>query len=450
MRPLKGLLAIVLLAAFACLVGACGSAGTGSTPTVDIPSPVTHLSISAADENGLVTVTGEAGFADAGSIVTVVNNSRSAVLFQHLIYRQAFAATSSTVTAGADGSFTTQVEAKAGDEIAVSFVTGGNGTSVSDTVPEKRFLIANTVDLQDVGVDAASGDAMVLGNDGTDGYVYVVDTTSGTVKQTIKLTGAGGAQRLATDPTTGDSLVIDSANIMAWVVDLSAGTATGAVVLAPVDAAFVPSGQFALITHADATAVSYYNTQTRLPDATAAAVGDAGETATSATAVDADTRGATNIFALLTRMSDDLMHVLSYEVGDNATLMQLTATELASVSNPDGLALFADGAEALITDTDNDRVLRVNLSTDQVTEIAVGDAPKGVVANDADNKAYVVNKDDRTVTVISLTDNSTSLSAQALGLSPKQLATVRGTSGSSLIVVNSGDGTIDVISTSTQ
>jgi len=447
-KHLLTFLTLLLLSLASIHCGSSTSSGSSSTPPVDIPSPVSHLSISTPDSNGEVTVTGDAGFADGSTLVTVLNASQTARLFTDLFISVAHAGTSSTVTSNADGSFQTTISASAGDSLTVSYTNGGTATSVSDSVPQKRFLVSTSVTLKDISMDPTTNQVMIVGNDGTDGFVFVVDAGSGSVNQTITLSGASGADRISTDPTTGDSLVIDSTNDVAWVVDLSAGSATGEDVLSPFDVAFLESGTHALISHDTTVVVSNYNTATTTADSVGTPVGDNDAATSSASFVDTDNDGTDDVFALLTLMDDDANHVVTMSVEEDDSLTQETDTIVETGDTISGMAFFNAGTEVLISDSENDQILRVNLTTDETTTISVGDNPIGVVVNDSDEKAYVVNRGDRTVTEIDLTDNSTSLNSAPLGLSPTQITTKRATSGASIIILNTGDGTIEVISTS--
>ena len=146
-------------------------------------------------------------------------------------------------------------------------------------------------------------------------------------------------------------------------------------------------------------------------------------------------------------MSDNESHVILYNISGTTNVTfsaQVSASSLGAAINAGGIALFNSATEALVTDRDNNQVIRVNLSTDELTRISVGDNPRGVAVNTVDNRAYVVNGDDRTVSIIDLSDNSVTVGSLALGLDPVDIGINKGTSGALPVIVNTGDGSLTV------
>jgi uncharacterized protein (TIGR03437 family) len=84
----------------------------------------------------------------------------------------------------------------------------------------------------------------------------------------------------------------------------------------------------------------------------------------------------------------------------NLTTFAVT-TELAT--GPGAIRVAIGGTQAIVVNGDNDTVTIVNLNGNTVQKtIAVGRAPEGVAVDTATNRAYVVNEDDGTVSIIDL------------------------------------------------
>ena len=157
-----------------------------------------------------------------------------------------------------------------------------------------------------------------------------------------------------------------------------------------------------------------------------------------------DNDGVNDIFTTASSMNDGNLYLIVAEV-QSGTFLNQTGSILLDFENAGGLDMFNNAAEALITDSDNDQVIRVNLSTENQTEIEVGDNPLGVVVNFDGSLAYVVNAEDRTITTIDLSDNSTSTSDAILGLSPTEIVVDPNGDNSEVGVLNTGDESVTVI-----
>lgn len=443
MRQYIKVLFLMGLLALSPLVSHCGSAATsGGTPPVDIPTPVSRLSISSPDQNGIITVTGEAGFADGGTSITVTNTSTNSASLLDFLMARAWAQSLQTVTANQDGSFRTSLEASAGDEISISYTLNGAETISTTSVPSNQPLITTAVDLQDLAIDRNNNQALIVGNDQTDGFVFVINLSTNQVTNTFTLTGASGASRISMDDQNGIAIVIDPTNNNAWTILTESGTSNSTAISSSFDVGALANGNQAVISHPDANVLSLFDLNSRSAVDLVSATGDGGETSSAAFYVATATANNSDFAAVITSMSDGENHIILYEVSGNS-LSQTRATDLGRTINCSGFVLFNAATEILVTDRDNDQVLRVNLTTDTVTPITVGASPRGIAINASDNKAYVVNGNDRTVSIIDLSNNSVSVAAQGLGLTPTE-SVVNSTTNAMPIVMNTGDGSLTI------
>lgn len=430
----------------------CGaSSGDTTTPQIDIPAPVSHLSISSPDENGMVRITAEAGFADPGSTVTITNQGSSSSLIIPLAvtendFQQNAAESSITVTADANGAFQTQMAASAGDSIVISYVKNSTDTSASTSVPNTQHNVDANTNILDIAVDASSQNALIVSNDGTHGYVHVMSLSSGSVSKTITLENASGASQIAHDGVTGLTIVIDTTNSVAWVIDVDSGTTNSEFITSSTDVATVSGEGDALIAHNTTVTVSYFGLQDlSVLDFIEGQVDDETLFHQQALFVAADQNDSLDVFATVSEMTDESLYVLAFQISSEGDLSQTSNTQLANLTNPGGMALFNSGGEVLVTDRNNDQVLRVSLTSDTITSITVGDDPRGVVVDQSQNKAYVVNSGGRTLSVIDLSDNTVTTSSHPLGLSPTELAHDSAGSLSEIGIVNTGDETIHIL-----
>lgn len=442
--------------------GSSTSALTGSTtgtteaspssPPVDIPSPVSHLSISSPDADGLVRVVGAAGFADAGSTVTVTSTQATSSLIKNSVRKGALqATTSATGTVNADGSFSVSLTSGVGDTITVTFTLESTLSQTDANVPDNKPLIPEGVSLFDVSVDGDLAQAGVLGNDGVDGFLYILDVNAASISNTITLTGATDAFRVSLDPTTGYYYVIDNVNAKFWEVSPDSGVVDSVTVTAPLDVVAGESGNFAVFTHGSGTSPASYfdvltNTATVLPAPTYPAEATHVETPY----VDAQSSEFYDCVATVSEMSDGIFYVYKYMIYDSLSSyysgeITLSGTEIGTVTTPGGIALFNAGEEVLVTDSDNNRVLRAAfMDATAFTEIAVGEFPTGVTVDDANNLAYVVNSLDDTVSVIDLNTN-TEIDTVETGILPLEISVDSTGSFFTAVAVSSFDNTVTII-----
>jgi hypothetical protein len=440
---LKKFFAAALLATLLTLSD-CGSGDSG--PAADIPAPVSHLSISSPDAGGEVRITGSAGLTDAGTTITISNpNATSSDLWKFFI-RQAYAHTTHTTAADADGSFQTSIEGAVGDAITVSYVSGGETQSDSLTVPANVPALPITADIQDVSIDPTTGKALIVANDGVDGFVHIVDLTDKAYESSLTLPGASGASQITTDPTTGETIVLDTVNDTA--IHLTAGAATIAAtttIVGSSDAAAGPSGGYVLIAHTDSTpALSFFNLTSDTATATGDSASEDGTDQRSAERIALDADGTGDIAVVLSLMPDSSFILTTHRIDTVVPSITQNGAVLLDADDPAGLALFNDGGDAFVTDADNDAVLRVDLAGGGTTSIDVGDAPRGVAVDETGGDAYVVNSAGHTVSVIALTDNTVA-ATEEVGLSPTEIAIGSVSGTATIIVINTGDETATIL-----
>lgn len=424
----------------------CGTAaeGTGGTPPIDIPAPVSHLSVSTPDEDGLSRVSGAAGFADAGTTVSVSNGGANAISFLDFLIGKAFAQALVVASAEADGSFQTQIAAAVGDVITATYVLDGETLTAQATVTATQPALPLSAEVQDAAVNGTGAQAGIIANDGTDGVLHLLDLDGATLTRTIALPGSSGTNRVAYDAAGAAYYAIDPANETVIAVNPADGTSVLADVPTPSDVAAGFSGGYALISHSnDEFVACYYDAASNFASSLAVLTVPGDATHVETPFIDADSDGDSDVFAVVSRMSDGNHYAALFSVANAATYAQRSVVELTGLSNPGGLALFNAGAEALVTDRLGDRVLRVNFEAGTLAEIAVGDAPEGVAVNAAGTAAFVVNGGEDTVSFVSLEDNAVT-ATRSVGLTPAAAATDKTGASAAILIVNDGDETATI------
>ena len=444
-------LCLALLCTFSLSVwiNGCSSSAGGGTPSTEIPAPVSHLSISSPDSNGLVRVTGEAGFADGGSTVTLTNSSTTSFHFPiDLLVRNAFAQATASVTANADGSFVASLSAAAGDNIAVSYTKDGAVTEAETAVPENQPPLPSATDgvvYQDVTYNPTTEEAIVVANDGANGFLVFFNITT-EASTTVTLDGLSGANRVALDDAN-QIVVIADGDDPDTIFHYHIGTgnlledATGGNQVVDVSAS--PSGNYAVLAFDNSNpAFSYYDVINDLLPVDGTAINDNQSSQSRAHGVDVSTAGESDLAALVSEAGDGSFFLTTHLVDTALPLFtQLTSTTLTGLGSPGSLDFFGPATEALITDRTNDLVLRVTIATEEITTIAAGDDPRGVAVERGNEKAFVVNSGDRTLSSINLTTNEVT-SAEDLGLAPTAVAVDPTGEVDTVIVLNSGDNTL--------
>ncbi len=424
--------------------GGCTSSGT--TPSVEIPAPVAHLSISSPDDTGEVRITADAGFADAGTTTTITNPNVTSSWLDYLL-RLALAHATHEVTVNTDGSFQESIEASVGDTVSVTYTSDGVETSENLTVPDNTPPLPNTTSILDVSFDPNTGKALVVANDGVDGFVHVIDVATKTYESTITLAGASGAAYIATDPTTGDSIVLDTTNVTATKVTLAGGGSVTAItdIIPSADVAAGPAGDYVLIAHTDSSpALSFFDMTSNSATAIADAESSDGTDQDSAILVATDNNGTDDVAAVVSQMPDDSFLLTTHTIDESVPFILQNDAITLDVSNPFGLAFFSDGDEALVTDFDVGIVYHFDVFLGIETFTLVGNGPCGVVVDETTYQAFVVNSLDRTVSVISLDDDTVS-GTEDVGLTPTEavIAEVSGTSY--VVIINTGDNTVSIL-----
>lgn len=445
-------LTIAVLAVFL-VASACGSS-SGESPSAEIPAPVSHLSISSPDSDGLVRVTADAGFADGGSAITIsvaaaASEDTSAFPVMILFWiGSAQAQTTSTLTAGTDGSFQTTLAATAGDTISVAYTKDEAPTTVTDSVPENKPAlpsVATGVEFEDVVYNPTTGGAIVLANDGTDGFLifFNLDTQA---SSTVTLSGISGANRFDLDDTNQILIIADADdanNVFHYHIPTGNTPSDATDGNQVTDIAVAPSGNYGILAFDSASpAIAYYDVVTDDIPVTGTATDGSGNNQAGASVVAVDNNGSNDVAALVSEASGGGFFLSTYMI-DSATpaLTQQTSTTLTGLGSVGGFAFFNQAAEALVTDSTNDHVLSVVVATGTLTAIDTEGDPVGVAVNSADSQAYVVNRGERTLSVIDLSDFSVSR-GDVLGLAPTAIAVDPTGSSNTVIVLNSGDKTL--------
>lgn len=416
----------------------CGGAASGGTDLVDIPTPVSHLSISSPDAEGEVRITAPVGFADAGSTVSISTSAASSSLTTRTSFSAHFATVTGTVNS--DGSFQLEVAGDIGDTCTITYTDDGSETSGESTVPANQPPLPLALNFFDVDIDPVEDTAWVVGNDGTDGYIYIIDLTDGSIDNEIILTGASGANKIAIDRRTGGASAIDSDSDAIYDIHADLTNYDEVAVSNPDDVVAGEGGNFYMIAQTGDTNFSYYSVAMNMATGYTGVAAD-GATHVAGLFADAD-YGATDIFGMVNELSDGSFYVFTFAVTDALAISQSAAVEITGIDTPAGFALFNDGTEALVSDLANDLVLRLDLTTGDITTISVGDAPLGIVINDAEDTAYVVASGDDELELIDLASNTVT-DTETTGFTPTALA-IGSTSNPVVTVINVDDNTANI------
>lgn len=436
----------VLLFAALIRATACNSAG-GETPSTEIPAPVSHLSASSPDSDGLVRITAEADFTDGGTTVTITNTNAVSKSLWDFFVRPAYAHATHTVTSNTDGSFQETIEGATGDVLTVTYTKDSTEESTSATVPVDTPSLPTTANIQDVSIDPTRDKALIVANNGTDGFVHIVDLTDKAYESTINLPGASGASRIATDSTTGETIVLDTENVTAIHITLDGGGSVVSTtdIIPSSDLAAGPAGNYVIISHDSSPAMSFFDLSTDSGAAGGDSENEEGTDQQTSAFAAADFDGTNDKAFILSQMPDESFILTSHLVDETApSITQDGVVTLSDLSLPGGLFVFNLGTEALLTDVVGGSVLRVALGDGSTTRIEVGADPSGVVVDETSDIAYVVNNGDRNVSAISLADDTITDTVE-VGLSPTEAAVNPSGVSPSVIVINTGDETISLI-----
>lgn len=425
----------------------CASKGGGDTPPTEILAPVSHLSISSPNSDGLVRVTAEAGFTDGGATVTITNNNAvSYHFFMNLFLREAFAHQTHVVTANNDGSFQESIEASRGDRISITYTKDARETQVNEDVPEnKPQLPQATVSYQDLVYNPTTGGAILVANDGIDGYLFFYNINTQAITQAT-LAGRSGINRIDLDNTNQILVIVDSNdsnNILHYHIQSGNtldDTTDGNQV---VDVA--SSENFAVIGFETPTpAIGFYDLINDVVSATGNALDPNGNNQSTSHWVDMDNNGTTDVVALVSEASDGSFYLTTHTLDSSVpSFSQQTTTSLTGLSSPGGMVFFNRATEAFVTDRTNDRVFRFTQATSTLATINTEEDPRDVGVNSQNTEAYVVNAETRTLSAINLADSTVERVA-TLGLSPTRLATDPTGTTDIVLVLNTGDNTLSL------
>lgn len=445
-KYLQSILVFFLITTAGLFCGGCGSAEGTSSPPVTILAPVSHLNISSPDSQGVVRITADAGFTDGGTTVSISNPAAVTSQILDFFIRSAHAHATHTVTSNTDGSFQKTIEAVVGDTLTITYTTDGSETSLNKVVPANMPPLPTTANIEDVSVDPVTGQAMVVANNGTDGFVYLLNISDASLASTVTLPGASGASRIATDPATGETIVLDTANSVAWHITPASGGSVVAQtdIVGSSDLVAGTTGDYVIIAHTDPTpALSYFDISSDAAQAVGNSQTQGGVNQETALLVALDNNGVNDCLAVISQMADASFLLTMHTINSSVPSITQSVAFVVDVANPGGLALFNNATEALLTDSDADQMLRISLADGSATAIAVGDNPRGVVVDEANDLAYVVNNGDRTVSVVTLATD-TQASTIEVGLSPTQAALLPGGTPT-IVILGTGDETLTLL-----
>ena len=132
------------------------------------------------------------------------------------------------------------------------------------------------------------------------------------------------------------------------------------------------------------------------------------------------------------------------ETGGIGLYRYLTYINVAAGSGPQSVAITPDGLKAIVANVSSNNVTIITLSDNSTTTVTVGSGPRGVAITPDGLKAIVSNSSDDNVTIITLSDNSTT--TVTVGDSPRGVAITP--NGLEAIVANNSDGNVTIITLS--
>ncbi len=407
----RGLRAVALMGLALCLVD-CGGAAS-SAPPVSIPAPVvTKIRIDTPD-NGISTITGEAGAVTGGNIVRAVNLTQEGLAYwwEPLFWGTAYAQTTNETTSNADGSFTLDIEAAIGDQIQLFQIENGvNGTPIVLTVP----FVPMPLNFAPVAMalDATTSQTWMTGQFLGNGIINPI------IFGNPPSTGAGIS--LPVECNDPNALAIDSANARAIVVsntgdvcsqplDGSTGASLGPLTVNPVNIAIHAAAAKAVITNNTAAA----NVEISILDLTIPAFAPApianpigsnpNQVSTPVVATGSD---AGNDYAVV---------VIEYANGefygfviDVNFAFPIGTGSLLGINGASDLAIFNNRSAVLVDDSGVAHILDIDVLTGAVTitnTVDVGTSPDSVTI-DNNSRAFVTNNGDNTISVLGLTPGS--------------------------------------------
>lgn len=428
-----------------------GILGCPASPPAGIPAPVSELlSVGAPDSRGLVFVSGDPGAVNPGAQVTATNVTETASksLLEGLLISVVHAGESAppafitTVTADSEGSFNLFLNADFGDVIEVVQTVEGQTSDATGLVVSGETIFLG-VPLEDVAV-TPMGIVHVSGNDETSGIIFDLNFAESPLLSLPEPLCEGferGITRLAFDERSLSGFVIApelnalfsfpldtclpfSLDVPNPPLDVTSDPIFGGV-LVSVEA---PSGQPNILSFIQDGPSSFCNIEIVHPQGL-------NHVATPFLAM------GPSIYAFaVSQFADGSLWATRLNIGGQ-TGGPCAGRQLANVLLPagtlaGGLASI-DDAQAIISDFNGDQVFIVDFTDNSITPVPVGDGPRGVAA-DAGNlqRAYVVNMDDNSLSLIDLNDFSVD-TIVSVGLMPTEIALLPG--GTQAVILSSSD-----------
>ena len=343
---------------------------------------------------------------------------------------------SCTVIAASDGSFGADdscvITGSAGNSIQIT-QTNADGESTSTTVTAASGTLALSGDVVAVSVLPGTDRGFTATTDGTDSSLSVFNLSTLAQTGTFSLTSFV-VQDFDLDQGSGETVLVDASNGVFSLMDTS-GSITGSVsVSSPRMVSASAGNSFALVAHETAS------TSVSLIDYSAGVSPSVGDTLVvthptsalasheSSFALSLDETSGGEIRAAILSEFDNGDTVFSIVVAEGPSTNTLTLSSQVNLGSGEwgGVELFNSATEALVTDRTNGSVIRLSGSDFSTqTAITVGERPTRIAINESTNEAFVANKNDNSISLISLDTNTvtdTMVTSDGVGLRPTDLA----------------------------
>jgi DNA-binding beta-propeller fold protein YncE len=440
-----------------------GMLGCGAvSPPVGIPAPVSQLlSVSNPDANGTVTLTGAPGSVVAGADVTAANTTQGGVVqklkLELVLYRTAHAGNgddngdvtaplTNTAIAGPDGSFQLILHADIGDEIQVVQTVNGETSPPASIVVEGK-----SVDLgwppRDLAVDPQTGRIFVTTEGDEDGFVFILNFIDegaplSLPQPDVTFSGMPGIGEIALDSVNDRGLVLfTSENSVINFGLTGGGQPVQHVVSLPLSVDILPDGFQAVIGAEDPLNSIWFYRMWQDPglQCSVEIIDTLNRAAHVATPFVAIRRDALSVIQVLAVSEfDNGSFILSkFQFVDTCpTDLDVLQIPLPEFINPGGLVSFNQTDNALISDAGSNLVYVADFNDSSLSELQVGNGPRGIAVNENGTKAYVVNRGDNSLSAINLGDFSVQ-TQQGVALSPTEIGLLPG--GTQAVLLSSGD-----------
>lgn len=388
----------LILAALLALTASCH--GGSATPPASIPAPVSGLiSISSPNAEGLVRITGTPGAVEDNAEIEVNNRTTG---------------NSASTEAESDGSFEAEIAASIGDSLEIlQTVDGETSNASTQDVP------ANAPVVEETPVDAivlSNRDKGLVGTtDGANSFLYLFDLSTFEMVSILATIENFNLTAIDYDNSSTAGYLIDYTNSQAAVLTAE-GELKGGNVLSitkPLAVAVIGGETLALVgQESSGISLTVIDSSGSTPTTGLTALlphpeGSANHRGTFALSFDETVSLGVVALAGLSKFSNNDT-VLSYALYDvNAENLTLSFQVNLGIGEFSDVALFSDGEEALVTDPDNDTIIRFSGTEFGTREtISVGDHPTAVTVEEATGFAFAANVDANSITVVDLQDNS--------------------------------------------